>query len=118
MVGKTGSMCLAGIVIHMVWFIASGAALPMVWFIASGAALPITYSVKKTKRVVVAHEAPLTGGFGAELAASIQEECFLHLEAPVARVTGYDTPFPYIFEPFYLPDKWRCLQAIHNVLNY
>ncbi|KRT84793.1 hypothetical protein AMK59_454, partial [Oryctes borbonicus] len=75
-------------------------------------------SVKKTKRVLVAHEAPLTGGFGAELAASIQEECFLYLEAPVARVTGYDTPFPYVFEPFYLPDKWRCLQAVHNLLNY
>lgn len=75
-------------------------------------------SVKKTGRVVVAHEAPLTGGFGAELAASIQEECFLHLEAPVQRVTGFDTPFPHVFEPFYLPDKWRCLDAIKKVLKY
>ncbi|KAJ1522225.1 hypothetical protein ONE63_002533 [Megalurothrips usitatus] len=75
-------------------------------------------SVKKTGRVVVAHEAPLTGGFGAELAASIQEECFLSLEAPVQRVTGFDTPFPHIFEPFYLPDKWRCLDAIKKALNY
>lgn len=75
-------------------------------------------SVKKTGRVIVAHEAPLTGGFGAELAASIQEECFLHLEAPVQRVTGFDTPFPHIFEPFYLPDKWRCLDAIKKVLKY
>ncbi|XP_019873932.1 2-oxoisovalerate dehydrogenase subunit beta, mitochondrial [Aethina tumida] len=75
-------------------------------------------SAKKTKRVLIAHEAPLTSGFGAELAATIQEECFLHLEAPIARVTGFDTPFPHVFEPFYLPDKWRCLQAIHNLLNY
>ncbi|KAB0800728.1 hypothetical protein PPYR_06467 [Photinus pyralis] len=75
-------------------------------------------SVRKTGRALIAHEAPLTGGFGAELASTIQEECFLQLEAPVARVTGFDTPFPYIFEPFYLPDKWRCLQAIRNLLDY
>ncbi|XP_974707.1 2-oxoisovalerate dehydrogenase subunit beta, mitochondrial isoform X1 [Tribolium castaneum] len=78
----------------------------------------VCQSVKKTKRVLVAHEAPLTGGFGAELAATIQEECFLHLEAPVVRVTGFDTPFPHVFEPFYLPDKWRCLEAIRNMLEY
>ncbi|CAH0553137.1 unnamed protein product [Brassicogethes aeneus] len=78
----------------------------------------ICESVKKTKRVLISHEAPLTGGFGAELAATIQEECFLHLEAPIARVTGFDTPFPHVFEPFYLPDKWRCLQAIQNLLKY
>ncbi|XP_022901571.2 2-oxoisovalerate dehydrogenase subunit beta, mitochondrial [Onthophagus taurus] len=78
----------------------------------------IIESVKKTKRALVAHEAPLTGGFGAELAAAIQEDCFLHLEAPVARVTGFDTPFPHIFEPFYLPDKWRCLQAIKDLIDY
>ncbi|XP_063911547.1 2-oxoisovalerate dehydrogenase subunit beta, mitochondrial isoform X1 [Zophobas morio] len=78
----------------------------------------VCQSVKKTKRVLIAHEAPLTGGFGAEVAATIQEECFLHLEAPVARVTGFDTPFPHVFEPFYLPDKWRCLDAIRNLLDY
>jgi 2-oxoisovalerate dehydrogenase E1 component beta subunit len=75
-------------------------------------------SAKKTGRVVVAHEAPLTCGFGAELAATIQQECFLNLEAPVARVTGFDTPFPHIFEPFYLPTKWRCFEAVKKIVNY
>ncbi|KAJ8982774.1 hypothetical protein NQ317_018186 [Molorchus minor] len=75
-------------------------------------------SAKKTKRVLIAHEAPQTGGFGAEIAATIQEECFLQLEAPVARVTGFDTPFPHVFEPFYLPDKWRCLETVQNLLEY
>ncbi|XP_043268992.1 2-oxoisovalerate dehydrogenase subunit beta, mitochondrial [Venturia canescens] len=78
----------------------------------------VSESVKKTGRVVIAHEAPLTNGFGSEIAATIQEECFLHLEAPVRRVTGWDTPFPHVFEPFYLPDKWRCFAAIKNALNY
>lgn len=75
-------------------------------------------SVKKTKRCIISHEAPLTGGFGAEIAATIQEECFLHLEAPIQRVTGFDTPFPHVFEPFYLPDKWRCLSAIQKIISY
>lgn len=75
-------------------------------------------SVKKTGRVIVAHEAPLTGGFAAEIAAVIQEECFLHLEAPVQRVTGFDTPFPHVYEPFYLPDKWRCFDAVKKTLTY
>lgn len=75
-------------------------------------------SVKKTGRVLIAHEAPITSGFGAELAASIQKECFLNLEAPVERVCGFDTPFPHVFEPFYLPDKWRCLKAIKELVNY
>jgi 2-oxoisovalerate dehydrogenase E1 component beta subunit len=75
-------------------------------------------SVRKTGRCIVSHEAPYTGGFGAEIAASIQEECFLNLEAPVQRVCGHDTPFPHIFEPFYLPDKWRCLEAIKKVTNF
>lgn len=47
-----------------------------------------------------------------------QEECFLHLEAPVQRVTGHDTPFPHVFEPFYLPDKWRCFDAVKKILHY
>lgn len=78
----------------------------------------ITDSVKKTGRVLVAHEAPLTQGFGAEIAAYIQQACFLHLEAPVFRVTGWDTPFPHVFEPFYLPDKHRCLAAVKKALDY
>ncbi|XP_076037211.1 2-oxoisovalerate dehydrogenase subunit beta, mitochondrial-like [Oratosquilla oratoria] len=75
-------------------------------------------SVKKTGRLIIAHEAPITNGFGAELAAAVQNECFLHLEAPIERVCGFDTPFPHIFEPFYLPDKWRCLSAIKKVTKY
>ncbi|KAL0882677.1 hypothetical protein ABMA27_001106 [Loxostege sticticalis] len=75
-------------------------------------------SVKKTGRCLISHEAPLTAGFGAELAATIQEECFLHLEAPIARVTGWDAPFPHVFEPFYLPTKWRCYHALTQLLDY
>jgi pyruvate dehydrogenase E1 component beta subunit len=75
-------------------------------------------SVKKTGRVVVVHEAPRTCGYGGELAALIQERAFLHLEAPVARVTGYDTPFPYTLEHTYLPDPARVLRAIEHVLQF
>eukprot|EP00127_Corallochytrium_limacisporum_P001434 Clim_evm56s55 gene=Clim_evmTU56s55 len=78
----------------------------------------IEKSVMKTGRLIVTHEAPLTGGFAAEIAAKIQSKCFLHLEAPVSRVTGYDTPFPLVFEPFYMPNKFRLLDAIDNTLNY
>lgn len=48
----------------------------------------------------------------------LQEECFLNLEAPITRVCGYDTPFPHIFEPFYIPDKWKCFDAIKRMINY
>lgn len=48
----------------------------------------------------------------------MQEECFLNLEAPISRVCGYDTPFPHIFEPFYIPDKWKCFEAIKKMINY
>ncbi|XP_046492642.1 2-oxoisovalerate dehydrogenase subunit beta, mitochondrial [Neodiprion pinetum] len=78
----------------------------------------VSQSVKKTGRLIIAHEAPLTCGFGSEIAATIQESCFLSLEAPIQRVTGWDTPFPHIFEPFYLPDKWRCFDAVKNIVNY
>lgn len=74
--------------------------------------------MKKTGRLVVAHEAPLTGGFGGEIAATVQEKCFLHLEAPIRRVCGWDTPFPLIFEPFYVPDQYRCFEAIKATLEY
>lgn len=56
-------------------------------------------SVKKTKRLLVSHEAPVTMGFAAEIAAAIQEKCFFSLEAPIKRLCGYDTPFPLAFEP-------------------
>ncbi|XP_041462531.1 2-oxoisovalerate dehydrogenase subunit beta, mitochondrial-like [Lytechinus variegatus] len=75
-------------------------------------------SVQKTGRLLVAHEAPITGGFASEISSSVQEECFLHLEAPIQRVCGWDSPFPHVFEPFYLPDKWRCLDSIKKMLNY
>lgn len=78
----------------------------------------VATSVTKTGRLLIAHEAPLTGGFGAEIASSIQAECFLNLEAPIQRVCGYDTPFPHIFEPFFMPDKWRCFEAIKKLVNY
>lgn len=61
-------------------------------------------SVKKTRKCIVTHEAPITCGYGAELTSTIQEKAFDYLEAPVKRVCGYDTPFPLVFEPLYLPD--------------
>ncbi|KAJ8674125.1 hypothetical protein QAD02_005387 [Eretmocerus hayati] len=75
-------------------------------------------SVRRTGRCVVSHEAPLTMGFGAEIAATVQEACFLHLEAPIGRVTGWDTPFPHVQESLYLPDKWRCFEEIKSTLEY
>jgi 2-oxoisovalerate dehydrogenase E1 component beta subunit len=78
----------------------------------------ILASVEKTGRVVVAHEAPRTSGFGAELAATIQEKAMLHLEAPILRVTGFDTPFPYTLEHEYLPDANRILDAVERVVNF
>ncbi|XP_041107155.1 2-oxoisovalerate dehydrogenase subunit beta, mitochondrial-like isoform X2 [Polyodon spathula] len=77
-----------------------------------------TQSVAKTGRLLVSHEAPVTGGFAAEISSTVQEECFLNLEAPIARVCGYDTPFPHIFEPFYIPDKWKCFEAVKKMINY
>jgi 2-oxoisovalerate dehydrogenase E1 component beta subunit len=78
----------------------------------------ILASVRKTGRVVVAHEAPRTCGFGAELAATIQEKAILSLEAPILRVTGFDTPFPYTLEHEYLPDANRILDAVERVVSF
>ena len=78
----------------------------------------VVASVSKTGRAVVVHEAPRTCGFGAELVALVQERCFLHLEAPVARVTGFDTPFPYSLEAEYLPRAPRILKAVREVVAY
>lgn len=75
-------------------------------------------SVEKTGRVVVVHEAPRTCGFGAELAATIQEKAMLKLEAPILRVTGFDTPFPYTLEHEYLPSVPRILDAASRVVNF
>ncbi|XP_057250575.1 2-oxoisovalerate dehydrogenase subunit beta 1, mitochondrial isoform X1 [Beta vulgaris subsp. vulgaris] len=75
-------------------------------------------SVKKTGRLLISHEAPVTAGFGAEIAASIVERCFLRLEAPIARICGFDTPFPLVFEPFYLPTKNKAMDAIKSTVKY
>jgi 2-oxoisovalerate dehydrogenase E1 component beta subunit len=78
----------------------------------------ILASVKKTGRAVVVHEAPKTCGFGAELIASIQERAMEHLEAPILRVTGFDTPFPYTLEHEYMPNADRVLGAIRQTLEW
>lgn len=78
----------------------------------------IEESVKKTGKLVVSHEAPVTCGFGAEITATVQERCFLHLEAPVQRVCGYDTPFPLVFEKYYIPDELKNFEAIKKVVEY
>jgi pyruvate dehydrogenase E1 component beta subunit len=75
-------------------------------------------SVRKTGRVVIVHEAPKTCGVGAELAASIGEKALLSLQAPILRVTGFDTPFPYTYENEYLPNKGRIRQALVQVVNF
>lgn len=69
-------------------------------------------SVLKTGRLVITHEAPRTGGFAGEIAATIQERCFLYLESPIERVTGLDTPFPLTLEKEYLPDHLKIFEAI------
>ncbi|MBL9018983.1 MAG: alpha-ketoacid dehydrogenase subunit beta [Myxococcales bacterium] len=78
----------------------------------------ILASVKKTGRCVVVHEAPRTCGFGAELIASIQERAIEYLEAPILRVTGLDTPFPYSLEHEYMPNADRVLHAIRQTLEW
>ena len=79
----------------------------------------VAASVAKTGRCVVVHEAPLTCGFGAEIAARIMERCFLQLEAPVQRVAGFDATMPYYkLELEYLPDAKRVSRAIHECLAY
>ena len=76
-------------------------------------------SAKKTGRVVVVHEAPMTAGFGAEVVARVVEEAFDHLEAPVLRVTGYDTPYPPAkVEEHYLPSVERILLAVQRTLDH
>ncbi|MGP1345429.1 MAG: alpha-ketoacid dehydrogenase subunit beta [Phycisphaerales bacterium] len=79
----------------------------------------IAESVRKTGRCVIAHEAPLTAGMGAELSARIMEECFLHLKAPVQRVAGFDTIMPYYkLELEYLPEAKRIGEAIMACAGY
>lgn len=75
-------------------------------------------SVKKTGRLLIAHEAPVTNGFGAEIAAKIQERCFLHLHAPIQRVCGFDTHFPYAWEEFYIPTPARIHDGIKVAMSF
>jgi 2-oxoisovalerate dehydrogenase E1 component beta subunit len=75
----------------------------------------IVASVEKTGRCVVVHEATRTSGFGAEIAAQVQETCFYHLEAPIERVTGWDTPYPHAFEWQYFPGPARVIDAMRRV---
>ena len=75
-------------------------------------------SVTKTGRAVIVHEAPRTCGYGAEIAALIAEQALTSLQAPVLRVTGYDTPFPYTLEHTYLPDANRVGRAIEHVMQF
>ncbi|SCW68029.1 branched-chain alpha-keto acid dehydrogenase E1 component [Sphingobium faniae] len=74
-------------------------------------------SVKKTGRCLIIHEATRTSGFGSELSALVQERCFYHLEAPVERVTGFDTPYPHSLEWAYFPGPVRIREAINKIMK-
>ncbi|MEF8757907.1 MAG: alpha-ketoacid dehydrogenase subunit beta [Halobacteriales archaeon] len=79
----------------------------------------IVESFEKTGRAAVVHEAPQTGGLGAEIAATIQEEALLYQEAPIERITGFDTPFPlYSLEDYYLPEPARIEDGIRNAVEF
>jgi 2-oxoisovalerate dehydrogenase E1 component beta subunit len=77
----------------------------------------IAASVEKTGRCVIVHEATRIGGFGAELSALLQERCFYRLEAPIERVTGWDTPYPHAFEWQYFPGPARVARALARALE-
>ena len=80
---------------------------------------PVYDSVRRTGRLIVVHEAPRNVGLGAEIAARVTEECFYSLEAPVLRVTGFDTPYPPSrLEEDFLPDLDRVLDAVDRALAY
>jgi 2-oxoisovalerate dehydrogenase E1 component beta subunit len=74
-------------------------------------------SVEKTGRCMIVHEATRTSGFGAELSALVQEHCFYHLEAPIERVTGFDTPYPHSLEWAYFPGPIRIGEAADRLLK-
>ncbi len=79
----------------------------------------VVASVRKTGRCVVVHEAPVTAGLGAEIAARVTQECFFHLEAPVLRVGGFSTPYPPSrLEEHYLPDLDRVLDAVDRAFAF
>ena len=78
----------------------------------------VVESVNKTGRLLVSHEAPLTSGFGAEIAATIQERCFLYLESPICRICGLDTPYPLAHEKEYTPDHSKIYQGIRRTMAF
>lgn len=75
-------------------------------------------SVNKTGRLIVSHEAPITSGFGAEVTATITNRCFARLESPPVRICGYDTPFPLVYEPIYMPTAQKIIDAVGQSLKY
>jgi 2-oxoisovalerate dehydrogenase E1 component beta subunit len=77
----------------------------------------IIASVRKTGRCVIVHEASRFGGFGGELSALVQERCFYHLQAPIERVAGWDTPYPHAFEWDYFPGPARVIAALRRVME-
>ena len=78
----------------------------------------VAESVRKTGRLLISHEAPLTGGFAGEISATIQEQCFLYLESPITRVTGLDVPYPLALEKEYIPDQWKIYEAIKASVGF
>jgi 2-oxoisovalerate dehydrogenase E1 component beta subunit len=78
----------------------------------------IIASVTKTGRLVTLQEAPRFCGFSSEISAIVAERCIDVLEAPVKRVAGFDTPFPYTLEHVYMPHAERVLKAIEGVMNW
>jgi len=77
----------------------------------------LTDSVNRTGRCLIAHEATRFAGYGAELAARIQKECFWNLEAPIGRIAGWDTPYPHAFEWQYFPGKKRMVNGIRKMME-
>ncbi|MDU0111723.1 transketolase C-terminal domain-containing protein [Psychrosphaera aquimarina] len=78
----------------------------------------VVNSVIKTGRLIVSQEAPITSGFASEISATIQQECFLHLESPIDRVCGLDTPYPLAHEKEYMADHLKVYEAIKRSVNY
>jgi len=74
-------------------------------------------SVEKTGRCLVTHEASRFSGYGAELVATVQEECFWHLQAPIERVAGWETPYPHAFEWDYFPAQDRIIASIRKIME-
>jgi len=78
----------------------------------------IVTSVQKTGKCVVVVEAPKTCSFASELVTLVQEHCFLNLEAPIRRLTGFDTPFPHTLEHEYLPSAGRIMSAVRETISF